>query len=791
MRRKTGVRLALVGLLVAGCHRPYFMTEVDYAYYNRISGDYATRERFDDIEAVAQHAPPTVADFGNRQEWPLSLEEAKHFALAANKRIAVLGFTPGEQGTLIDTALSNFDAQIGFGGAWSRTERQISNLAQGTSRDAFVQNAFGPTAQGTGTTLTTGAATDGSSIPAVNVFGIQKRNATGGISSFSYDLDYARNNPSGFSSVNPSWNSILTFGIQQPLLQGAGVEFNRAPILIARAGMEQSVKDFDAQVRTLLRDVEVAYWQLYFSYQEVYSRKVGLELGLVLWQRAVAKLEVGAREGTPADVAQAREQFEFFKASLLDAENQLLNNEREIRRLMGVAPFDGYRIIPSDNPTEAQYKPDMNCAIHEAMNLRPELAAQRFAVRKADLQLMRQKNGLLPDLSVSAQYGITGLDNQFDQSLNRLFSNRYTEWRLGVRYQRQIGERAANAATRNAQLALSRERYHLTELEHETLNELDTGYRNLFHTFDKIETQRQRRRAAAVQLRTRRDRYETGLDTLDVLVRAQSVYADALRDEAQAVVQYNQALVAWEFAKGTILINDNVSLAEEICSNVPEAVRAKVYKELTCARPLPIHKGDKVIPDTTTCPDTSLPIYKVSPAQIPLPLNGAGVKLEDNPLPPPTATTKPAASADAKPQGPPGASGSTAKPTLPPNPPTTTPPEGTGPEGRKPDLKPQAPPTLPPSLRPMPKTQDARPLNTTQTDRAAAPPVIQTSATLETVLPPMKFEIAAPPAKAAPAPQPEPNILLPQEPEAPPTLGDAAPVDAEARGWKSGRKPQQ
>ena len=49
----SGVRVAIVGLLLAGCHRPYFMTELDYTYYNRISGDYATRERFDDIEAVA------------------------------------------------------------------------------------------------------------------------------------------------------------------------------------------------------------------------------------------------------------------------------------------------------------------------------------------------------------------------------------------------------------------------------------------------------------------------------------------------------------------------------------------------------------------------------------------------------------------------------------------------------------------------------------------------------------------------------------------------------------------
>ena len=768
MRRNSAVRVALVGLLLAGCHRPYFMTELDYAYYNRISGDYATRERFDDIEAVSQHTPPNVTDFGQRQEWPLSLQEAKHMALAANKRIAVLGFTPGVQGTRIDTALANFDAQIGFGGAWSRTERQISNLAQGngSQRDAFVQNAFGPTAQGTGTTITTGAATDGNALPAVNVFGIEKRNATGGISSFSYDLNYTRTDPVGFSSVNPAWNGTLSLGIQQPLLQGAGVEFNRAPILIARAGMEQSVKDFDAQVRTLLRDVESAYWQLYFTYQDIYSRKVGLELGLVLWQRAVDKLDAGS--GNRAEVAQAREQFEFFKGQLIDAENQLLTAERELRRLMGMAPFDGFRIIPSENPTESQYTPDMNVAIHEAMQLRPELAAQRFAVRAADLELMRQKNGLLPDLSVSAVYGLSGLDNQFDQQFNRLFSNKYSEWRLGIRYTRQIGERAANAATRNAQLTLSRERYRLTELEHETLHELDTAYRELYRTFARIEIQHQRRRAAAEQLESRKANYELGRDTLDVLVRAQSVYADALRDEAQAIVQYNQALVGWEFAKGTILINDNVDLAEEICSNVPEAVRAKVYKELTCAKPLPIHPGTKVVPDTTTCPDTSLPLYKISPQQIPMPLKGAGVNLKDSPLPPPTAQSG-AAPVKAPPKD--------DKPTMPPNPPKPTPLDSATPVPKAENKKGEdAPPKAPPEIKPPApmKTSDASLDQKKPNDEGQ---IVRLSATLPIPSGETATELGAPS---------EVRLILPVEPpEA--AKSDMAPTSEPMKGWKSGR----
>src|SRR5690606_36423831 len=121
-------------------------------------------------------------------------------------------------------------------------------------------------------------------------------------------------------------------------------------------------------------------------------------------------------------------------------------------------PEDGKRIIPETPPTVAAFVPDWQLAVNEAMENRPNVVAQRFAVRAAELELLRQKNGLLPDLTVGANWRIVGLDNQYDQSVDRLTDNEFTEWGLSVRYRRQVGERSAHAATRNAQLALSRQR---------------------------------------------------------------------------------------------------------------------------------------------------------------------------------------------------------------------------------------------------------------------------------------------------------------------------------------------
>jgi outer membrane protein TolC len=615
MRRLSSLILlgVLVSVTTTGCHKPYFITEVDYAYYNTVSGDYH-HENYEHDLPVSPEPPRSVRSPAAKTKWELSLEEVKRIALESNKQIIYLGYQPGEAGTVIDSQLSAFDAFFELGGGWSRQDRQVSTNIQtfGTGRTAVQQDLFGTQVGqgGFGVNSTLGGATQDalSTVPGADVLGISKRNAAGGLTRFSYGLDYVRTDPvSQFILVNPSWRSYVDFRVEQPLLQGAGVEHNRAPILIARANHEQSIKSFEASVRTLLRDVENAYWQLYFTYEDLYSRETGMKQGLTAWQNEKNKLDVG--QAAPQDVAQAREQFEFFRAQVTQALSRVLAAERSLRELMGLPPEDDRQIVPKDNPTTAEYAPNWQVAVIEAMDQRPELAAQRFVVRAADLELTRQKNGLLPDLTVLANYQISGLDNQFDQSIDRLTDNLFTDWTLAVRYRRPIGERAANAAVRRAQLALSRERYTLRNIEHTILHDLHEAYQNIITAFQLIEIQQDRRVAAAEQLRARHEKYKIGQDTLDLLLQAQTTFADALRDERQAIVQYNQALVAWEFVKGTILSNDNVALVEDLTTSLPDNVRRHRERYWHHALPLPIHPGKKIHSDFPLEDDNYGPLY--------------------------------------------------------------------------------------------------------------------------------------------------------------------------------------
>src|SRR5207248_2048150 len=66
------------------------------------------------------------------------------------------------------------------------------------------------------------------------------------------------------------------------------------------------------------------------------------------------------------------------------------------------------------------------------------------------------------------------------------------------------------------------------------------------------------------------------------------VWADALRDEYQAIAQYNSAMAAFEFSKGTIMQHDNVVIGE---GNLPKcAMQRAVEHERERSKALVLHE---------------------------------------------------------------------------------------------------------------------------------------------------------------------------------------------------------
>ena len=185
-----------------------------------------------------------------------------------------------------------------------------------------------------------------------------------------YDLN---NNPT--RQIANDWNANYEVNFNQPLLAGAGVQFNRIAgpfnpftqvvggaqqspqfdgVVLARINVDISLADFEAGVRNLVSDTEQAYWELAFAWRNLETSNTALNSARQTWKKIHLLYIVGTRGGEAKEEAQAREQYYQFKSQTQTLLNELFRAENRLRYVMGLAATDGRLILPVDKPDRGQ-----------------------------------------------------------------------------------------------------------------------------------------------------------------------------------------------------------------------------------------------------------------------------------------------------------------------------------------------------------------------------------------------------------------------------------------------------
>lgn len=593
-----------VCLVAAGCHptREFFPMN-DYAVvdYKR----HATEIEYPDAhhpqlhDAVDTLAPRTIREPGEEEYWDLSLEEAIQVGLANSKVFRDLGgrvisvpqgvntvYEPAIQesdprfGT--EAALSAFDAQLSSSVFWERNDRPVNQVVPGFSLPVFEQD--------------------------LGTFQLElaKTNATGGTWAVRNNTRYEwNNNPNNrFPSV---WETDVEAEFRQPLLQGAGIEFNRIAgpaatpgfffsngVMIARVNNDISLADFEAGVIRLISDLENAYWDLYFAYRDLDAKIAARDSALRTWRRVYALQKSGSPGGEAENEAQAREQYYLFRNQVEDAlsgtpggssqsgsgsgagtfrsAGGVYAREANLRFLLGLAANDGRLIRPINEPSHARVAFDWHSILSEALCRRVELRRQRWLVKRRELELTATKNFLLPRLDAIGRYRYRGLGDDlleyeennapFGDAVSNLLTGDFQEWQLGLQFSLPLGFRQAMTAVRNAELNLTREKALLQEQELSVSHDLGSAIRELERAYQAIETNFNRRVAAQRQLEATEAARDAGRIGLDVVLDSQRRLADAETAYFRSMIEYNLAIKSVHFEKGSLLDYNNVSLSE-------------------------------------------------------------------------------------------------------------------------------------------------------------------------------------------------------------------------------------
>jgi outer membrane protein TolC len=578
-------------VFLCGCRpqQPFFLHEDgDLSHYV----DKATQIEYPDVEAdslseVGNALPPlTLSNSNVKQYWDLSLEEAVRISLQNSKiirsltqpdvgapRLPETSLTVAPEGTPtvydparqetnprtgVEGVLADFDAHWSTRFFWQKldTPQNVAGFVQAFRPQAFRQD--------TGNFETE----------------ISKTYATGGRFSISHTIGYDWNNAFTSRQWPSNWTTNVEAGFRQPLLQGAGVTFNRIAgpnsipgfyngVLLARLETDQRLAEFEQSVSELLLDVEKAYWTLYLSYRQLDTVIAGRDAALQTWRQVRAKYEVGGRGGSAQEEAQSRQQYLAFRAAVEQALSSLYKAENNLRYLMGLAATDGRLIRPKDEPTRARVEFDFHDVHAEALIRNPLLRREKWRVKKAELELIAAKNYLLPKLDMFGFYRWNGLghdlldpDNSRSNAYGSLTSGDYQDWQLGMELQVPIGFRKELAAVRNAQLNLARERAILQEQELEISHQVAWVLREIDEYYTLAQTNYNRTVAAENEVRAVTAMYDAGTATLDLLLNAQQRRAEAEIQYYQSITKYMFAISHLHFRKGSLLEYNGVYLTE-------------------------------------------------------------------------------------------------------------------------------------------------------------------------------------------------------------------------------------
>ena len=418
---------------------------------------------------------------------------------------------------------------------------------------------------------------------------------------------------------NPFVQSALFVSFTQELLNGFGLLPNTRFIRIARNNKKIADLAFQQQVITSVTQVQNLYWEFVFAREDVKVKQRSVELAEKLYNDNKRQVEIGTLAPievvrAEAEVARTRQDMIVSQTVQLQQQTLLMN---AITKNQLTPALQGVEIVPTDvvaQPPQIEVLP-LQDAVKEAWEKRPDVRQSHLDLVNRDINVRATRNALLPVLSLSGQYGWTGLagnsrtitsiptafvadpnspildvnDNPvavnglpiftatptafattvtpsgfggLGDALSGVFSNDFPTYSLQLNLSIPIRNRSAQADSARALLEQRQSETRLRQLQ----NSIVVDVRNT-----QIALEQDRARVAAAQkarilqeqtLNAEQKKYQLGASTIFFVIQAQRDLAQAQNVEVRALVDLVKAKIDFERALGRTLEVNRITLAD-------------------------------------------------------------------------------------------------------------------------------------------------------------------------------------------------------------------------------------
>jgi hypothetical protein len=355
-----------------------------------------------------------------------------------------------------------------------------------------------------------------------------------------------------------------------------------APIVIARLNADASPWRFKKEVMAHIRSIEQQYSALAFMQVQLLATDRAVRLAEEVFKKERADLHMC--RGLVADFAEAAQRLDQFKLDLVTRSSDVITSERQLRNILGLPPGDNRRIIPVTPANEARMGPVWDTCVGEMLEQSPEIIERKTALRclRDAVAIASAKVPVGPIAAPSVQHGPNTVKDA--PSVDPKWT---TYFMLPLQ-----GPAAMKDDPETRQQITQKE----TDLEHtmrQHVHSLARTFLNIDASDKQLRTAKRLKAAAAARLDAQRAYYAEGRITSDRFLDAISQYATAVGTEAQYKATYSTSIVALSEAKGTLLADYGIVVAE---SKPRKAIAARQPKPDAAVKASALMAPDKSEP---------------------------------------------------------------------------------------------------------------------------------------------------------------------------------------------------
>jgi HAE1 family hydrophobic/amphiphilic exporter-1 len=512
---------------------------------------------------------------------PLTLREALALALDNNKDIEVARQNVKIAEFDLTAARGAYDPRLSSTSYYERIESPISSFLSGGSNGTTTQTDYTATARLEGLAPKFGG---------------------------NYHLDFSSvrlTSNNQFTALNPQYPTALTFSYAQPLFRGRGFDNNRRQIEIARKNLSLTDAQFRQRAIETITAVQRAYWDLVFALRNLQVQRDAVRDSRLQLEHNKRLVAEGAL--APIDVVAAEAQVAGFEQSLYTSLEEVSRSENSLKNLIALnreAELWSVALVPTDPVDLAPPVISLPEALQAARDNRPELQQSNVVreINQIDQKYFREQTK--PAVDLVGSYGMVGLAGTtsgganpltassgqlrdavnkllvnsgfdrlpdppvqtlspfllggYDQSLQNLLSNRFTNFRVGVQINLPLRNRTAEAQlgrslVEGQRIATQREQLEQT---------IQVDVRNALQVVRSAEARLRSagiaRQASEQQYQSEQRKLDAGQSTVFLVLERQTALTTARGNELRAQTDLNKAIADLQRATGNALTSNNI-----------------------------------------------------------------------------------------------------------------------------------------------------------------------------------------------------------------------------------------